>query len=136
MRNFLKDCFQYFNYAFTGKRRLRDIFLCIFSNQIQISPLCILLEFIIAPDAQSLSNKIDIIGDTEIVLGFIDSKSLVAVVADRHQPPRSGLGRLLQAFMTKLAAALWKPAYGPTAAANRLPAMMLHLPERHPGQLP
>ncbi len=97
--------------------------------------MAILLELILAMDAHGLRNKIDIIGDTEIIMGFMSGKGLVAIMTYRHQPLRAGLGSFLKALLANQSAAFGEPANGPTAAAKRVPAVVLHFPERHPGQL-
>ena len=104
-------------------------------NPFHVPPQNILLEPILAPDTHGLGNEIDIIGDTEIVARLFSYKNLIAVVANSNQPLRSGLGSILQAFFTNPGTAFREPADSPAAAAHRLPAVMLHLLERHPGHL-
>ena len=69
----------------------------------------ILLERILAPDAHGLGNKTYIIGNTEIVVGFINCKRLVEVNDEDYQvdpeyggPEYETLGALYWATYTPM----------------------------------
>ena len=94
--------------------------------------MCILLEFIFAPDAHGFGNEAYVIGDVEIETLFFACKHLGAIVTDSDHVLRSGPGSLFQAVFAKSGTAFRKPAYGAAAAATRLRTVALHFLKRNP----